>query len=97
MRSSGDVGATVQRIRVSSEMRDSECVFCVEDNGIGIDGAHLPRVFQPFFRSDTKGKYRGSGLGLAICQQVVEQHHGRIWVESGLGQGSRFYFTLPLA
>ena len=85
------------RIRISSEQRGNEWVFCVEDNGIGIDSAHLSRVFQPFFRSGTEGKYRGSGLGLAICQQVVEQHHGRIWVESELGRGSRFYFALPLA
>ena len=83
-------------IAISGEVRGGEVEFCVADNGIGIDPKHQPRIFQAFFRSDTQGKYKGSGLGLAICQQVVEQHRGRIWVESQLGQGSRFLFTLPL-
>lgn len=84
-------------VHVSAERYSSEALFCVADNGIGIDPKHQPRIFQAFFRSDTQGKYTGSGLGLAICQQVVEQHRGRIWVESELGEGSRFYFSLPLA
>jgi two-component system sensor histidine kinase/response regulator len=84
------------RIRVSAESQAEQGLFCVEDNGIGIDPVHQARIFQAFFRSDTQGKYTGSGLGLAICQQVVEQHRGRIWVESVVGRGSRFYFTLPL-
>lgn len=83
------------RIRVTAETRASEVMFCVEDNGIGIEPAHRAQIFQAFFRSDAQRQYKGSGLGLAICQQVVEQHNGRIWVESQLGQGSRFYFTLP--
>lgn len=85
------------QVHVSAERYGAEALFCVADNGIGIDPKHQPRIFQAFFRSDTQGKYKGSGLGLAICQQVVEQHRGRIWVESQLGEGSRFYFTLPLA
>jgi chemotaxis family two-component system sensor kinase Cph1 len=85
------------QVRVSAEKYGAEALFCVTDNGIGIDPKHQPRIFQAFFRSDTQGKYKGSGLGLAICQQVVEQHRGRIWVESQLGEGSRFYFSLPLA
>jgi two-component system, sensor histidine kinase and response regulator len=83
-------------IRVSAERYPTETVFCVADNGIGIDPKHQPRIFQAFFRSHAQGQYQGSGLGLAICQQVVEQHHGRIWVESQVGEGSRFYFSLPL-
>lgn len=83
-------------VRVSAERYPAEALFCVADNGIGIEPKHQPRIFQAFFRSDTQGKYKGSGLGLAICQQVVEQHQGRIWVESQLGEGSRFYFSLPL-
>jgi two-component system, sensor histidine kinase and response regulator len=84
-------------VRVSADRRDAEALFCVADNGVGIDPKHQARIFQPFFRSQTQGKFEGSGLGLAICQQVVEQHGGRIWVESEPGQGSRFYFTLPVA
>jgi signal transduction histidine kinase len=83
-------------VRVSAERYPTETVFCVADNGIGIDPKHQPRIFQAFFRSHAQGKYQGSGLGLAICQQVVEQHQGRIWVESQPGEGSRFYFSLPL-
>ena len=85
------------RIRVSAETHGTECSFCVEDNGIGIDPAHRAQIFQAFFRSDAQRQYKGSGLGLAICQQVIEQHNGRLWVESECGQGSRFYFTLPRA
>lgn len=84
-------------VSVSAERYPAEALFCVADNGIGIDPKHQSRIFQAFFRSDTQGKYKGSGLGLAICQQVVEQHRGRIWVESQLGEGSRFYFSLPLS
>jgi two-component system, sensor histidine kinase and response regulator len=85
------------RVRVSADRQGHEGLFCVADNGVGIDPGHQARIFQPFFRSETQGKFKGSGLGLAICQQVVEQHGGRIWVESQPDQGSRFYFTLPLA
>ncbi|HKP61272.1 MAG TPA: ATP-binding protein [Polyangiales bacterium] len=88
---------TVPHIRVTAESQAAQALFCVEDNGIGIEPTHQARIFQAFFRSDTQGKFKGSGLGLAICQQVVEQHRGRIWVESRVGEGSRFYFTLPLA
>jgi two-component system sensor histidine kinase/response regulator len=83
-------------VRVSARRCPTELVFCVADNGIGIDPKHQERVFQAFFRSHAQGKYQGSGLGLAICQQVVEQHEGRIWVESQLGEGSRFYVSLPI-
>jgi two-component system sensor histidine kinase/response regulator len=84
-------------VRISAQTVEREALFCVADNGIGIEASHQPRIFQAFFRSHSQSKYKGSGLGLAICQQVVEQHRGRIWVESQLGEGSRFYFTLPLA
>lgn len=84
------------RIRVSAEVASGEALVCVADNGLGIDQAHQARVFQAFFRSHNPTNQKGSGLGLAICQQVVEQHGGRIWVESLRGEGARFYFTLPL-
>jgi signal transduction histidine kinase len=84
-------------VHVSAQRRGDEGLFCVADNGVGIDLEHQARIFQPFFRSETQGKFAGSGLGLAICQQVVEQHGGRIWVESKPDHGSNFYFTLPLA
>jgi two-component system NtrC family sensor kinase len=83
------------RIEVSAEQRKGEWLFSVADNGIGIDPKDAERVFQPFKRVD-RGK-SGTGLGLAICRRIVEQHGGRIWVESERGKGSTFRFTLPAA
>jgi two-component system sensor histidine kinase/response regulator len=84
-------------VKVSAERRDKCWQFCVEDNGIGIDPRFKSAVFDVFSRLHDDGKYEGSGLGLAICQQIVEQHNGKIWLESELGHGSRFYFSLPAA
>jgi signal transduction histidine kinase len=69
----------------------------VEDTGIGIDPLHHELIFQEFAQVDASRAriHHGTGLGLAIAKQFVRLHGGRIWVESGLGEGSRFYFTLP--
>ncbi|MCB9436025.1 MAG: PAS domain S-box protein [Anaerolineales bacterium] len=64
--------------------------FCVEDQGPGIEPEHLPHIFEPFFRA-SQGKVTGTGLGLTITKEIVEQHGGRIWVESKLAQGTCFY------
>lgn len=84
-------------VTVSADGRDDEAVFCVQDNGIGIDGKNQQIVFDAFRRVHDRSQYEGSGLGLTICQQIVEQHGGRIWLESETGVGSRFYFALPRA
>lgn len=84
----------VPRIRISSVQQDSGFIFCVEDNGIGIDGQFLEQIFTPFKRLHTAKEYSGSGIGLSVCQRIVEFHKGRIWVESEVGQGSRFFFTI---
>jgi two-component system phosphate regulon sensor histidine kinase PhoR len=76
-----------------------EVRFCVEDYGAGIPSEHLSRLFERFYRVD-KARSResgGTGLGLAIAKHIVEAHRGRMWVESELGSGSRFCFTLPCA
>jgi two-component system, OmpR family, phosphate regulon sensor histidine kinase PhoR len=76
-----------------------EVRFCVEDFGAGIPSEHLSRLFERFYRVDkTRSRESGgTGLGLSIAKHIVESHRGRMWVESELGRGSRFCFTLPCA
>lgn len=81
-------------ITVGARRPPDEMVWFVDDSGPGIAPDEVPRIFERFYRGqDTT--YKGSGLGLTIARGIVEAHGGRIWVESTLGQGSRFVFTLP--
>jgi two-component system, sensor histidine kinase and response regulator len=82
------------RVAISVEERAAEHVFHVVDDGIGIDPAYASSVFEAFRRLHSTKQFEGTGLGLAICRQIVEQHGGRIWVDSEPGQGSAFHFTL---
>ena len=84
-------------IRVEAARQDSYWQFSVRDNGIGIEPEYRDRIFVIFQRLHNRAEYPGNGLGLAICKKIVERYGGRIWVDSQLGQGSTFYFTLPAA
>jgi PAS domain S-box-containing protein len=90
-----DAGAP--RVTVASERVEGSVRVVVADNGIGIDPADRPRLFLPFQRLHSAADYEGTGLGLAIAQRVVERNRGAIGVESVVGEGSRFWFTLPAA
>ena len=77
--------------------KDKFIWFSVEDTGIGIPKQDLERVFEEFFRSDNASlqKVKGTGLGLSLVKKIIEAHEGRIWVESDLGKGTKFSFTIP--
>ncbi|HWW73298.1 MAG TPA: PAS domain S-box protein [Duganella sp.] len=83
-------------VRIDAQrIDDVTWLFTVADNGIGLDTAFADKIFQMFQRLHELGRYEGSGIGLAIARRIVERHGGRIGVDSAVGRGSTFYFTLP--
>lgn len=83
-------------VHLSAEQTGSEWVISIRDNGIGFDPKDASVIFQPFRRLHTAEEYPGTGVGLAICRRIVQAQGGRIWAESLLGEGTTFFFTLPV-
>ena len=84
------------KIHVSAEQNGAEWVISIRDNGIGFDPQFASAIFRPFKRLHSAEEYPGTGVGLVICRRIVEAQRGRIWAESKPGEGTTFYFTLPV-
>ena len=84
------------QILLSAIQEEGGVTFCVEDFGTGISESDLERIFERFYKTDQARSSGGTGLGLSIAKHIVEAHQGRIWAESTLNQGSRFFFWIPL-
>ena len=85
------------RLEEGANGSPSRIVFSVRDTGVGITAEDLPRIFERFYKADRARSSGGTGLGLAIARHTVEAHQGRIWAESVEGQGSTFYFSIPVS
>jgi PAS domain S-box-containing protein len=86
----------IPHIEITATRKSDHWQIAVSDNGLGIRKDHHQRIFELFSRLNSNQHYTGSGTGLAICKKIVERRGGSIWVESELGEGSTFYFTIPL-
>ncbi|MFT6149173.1 MAG: signal transduction histidine kinase [Saprospiraceae bacterium] len=86
---------TIPRISISSKTEKNNYIFCVSDNGIGIKKEYHEKIFKIFNRLHNRVDFEGTGIGLSLCKRIIEGHDGKIWVESEIGKGSQFYFSIP--
>ncbi len=82
-------------IHVSGFKDGQMSVYCVEDNGIGIESEHQKKIFEIFHRLDPEGSVDGEGLGLTIVSRIIARQEGKVWLESEKGKGSKFFVALP--
>ena len=87
--------AAAPEVHIAAIRRESDWLFSVQDNGIGIAPAYQQRIFKLFQRLHSSREYPGTGIGLALCRRIVQVHGGDIWVESAEGAGATFFFNLP--
>jgi len=88
--------AAGSRITVVTKTEKDSLLITFSDNGPGIPKVYLPYIFERFYRVPGDRSSAGSGLGLYICNQIISAHHGKIWVDSEINQGTTFYIQLPI-
>ncbi len=86
----------IPEVHIAAEQKGAEWVISIRDKGIGFDQKYATKIFEPFKRLHTAAEYPGTGVGLAICARILQSQRGRIWAESQPGEGTTFFFTLPV-
>ena len=82
-------------VTIDVQEQEGQFIFSVADNGIGIEEQYYDRIFTIFQRLQRSEEYRGTGAGLTIVKKIIERHRGRVWVNSIVGKGTTFYFSIP--